>query len=461
MKKKDNSHKRFKPFSYKNLDELKKEVKRLNLDLTFDTEVDILKKPIKTLYLNIPNRLSIQPMEGFDATLNGSPGELTMRRYLRYANSGAGLIWVEATAVSENGKSNPHQLSLREENITEFNKFVSLIRGNCNKTLKSLGFNEECILILQLNHSGRYSKKENKMHPIRAFNNPHLDNASDDSERAGHIISDDELKVLESQWVGKVQLAKNAGFDGVDIKACHGYLVWDLLEARTRENSSYGGESLKNRAKFLLNIIKKSTRLIKSSDKFFLTTRIGAYDGITYPYGFGVVEEESKEFPAPMDLSEPLKLINLLYENGVRLINLTAGNPHYKPQLTRPFDAPIKGKRLPDEHPLVSINRIVKMTSEIKNIIPEDLIVIGSGYSYLRQFGGFLAAAMIREKKVDISGFGRMAFANPKFPKQLFKDGRLDKNKVCITCSQCSQLMREGKNTGCVIRDPQYKRNEK
>jgi 2,4-dienoyl-CoA reductase-like NADH-dependent reductase (Old Yellow Enzyme family) len=85
------------------------------------------------------------------------------------------------------------------------------------------------------------------------------------------------------------------------------------------------------------------------------------------------------------------------------------------------------------------------------------MVIIGSGYSYLRQFAGYIAAGLVKNKMVDICGFGRMAIANPNFPRQIFENGIIDKNQVCITCSQCSGLMRQGKNTGCVIRDPQYK----
>jgi hypothetical protein len=50
-----------------------------------------------------------------------------------------------------------------------------------------------------------------------------------------------------------------------------------------------------------------------------------------------------------------------------------------------------------------------------------------------------------------------MAIANPNFPKQIFQNGIIDKKQSCIACSKCSQLMIEGKNTGCTIRDPLYK----
>jgi 2,4-dienoyl-CoA reductase-like NADH-dependent reductase (Old Yellow Enzyme family) len=85
------------------------------------------------------------------------------------------------------------------------------------------------------------------------------------------------------------------------------------------------------------------------------------------------------------------------------------------------------------------------------------MVVIGSALSYLRQYAGYIAAGLVSKNMVDICGFGRMAFANPSFPLQLFQEGKISKKKTCITCSQCSGLMREGKKTGCVIRDPLYK----
>ena len=143
---------------------------------------------------------------------------------------------------------------------------------------------------------------------------------------------------------------------------------------------------------------------------------------------------------------------------GIRLINISVGNPRYNPHITRPYDIPISGVKTPSEHPLYSVYRIINLTALIKKQIPKEMKVIGSGYSYLRQFAGYIAAGLIRKKKVDICGFGRMSFANPDFPKQLFLDGVIDKKNVCITCSKCSELMKLGKSTGCVVRDSEYKK---
>jgi 2,4-dienoyl-CoA reductase (NADPH2) len=450
----------FEEFNYKSLNQLEKKISELGLDIPVYPRLEILQQRVHIHNLFIPNRLAIQPMEGFDADSRGSPGVLTYRRYERYAKGGAGLIWFEATAIDYDCRSNPHQLVLTEENSENLKKLVSFTREIGNKALKKLGFTNRCILIIQLNHSGRYSVKDGKKIPIRAYYNSDLDQANNISIKDGIVISDEELEKLEDIWVHKAILAKKVGFDGVDIKACHGYLIHELFASRLRKDSIYGGESLKARTRFFLNIIKKLNENLEHERNFIITSRISVYDGIPYPHGFGVKPIENETFPATIDLSEPVELINKLYKLGVRLINITAGNPHYKPQITRPFDQPVKGGILPDEHPLYGVNRLLNLATLIKNHLPEDMVIVSSGYSYLRQFAGYIASGMAHEKRVDICAFGRMALANPNFPKQIFQEGVINKKQVCICCSKCSEFMKLGQNVGCAIRDPQYKETE-
>ncbi|NVM03599.1 MAG: flavin oxidoreductase/NADH oxidase [Candidatus Helarchaeota archaeon] len=447
---------KFESFTYKSIMELEDIINKSELNIPISHETKILKTPVEFQDIYFPNRLSINPMEGFDSGIDGSPTELTYRRYKKYAKGGAGLIWFEACAISENCRSNEHQLMITEQNVKNFKELVIKVREICNKTLKDLGFSNECVLILQLNHSGRYSRSGGIKYPIRAFDNSELDAAISVSKKDGLIISDDKLKELEDIWVRKAILANEAGFDGVDIKACHGYLISELLSARSREDSEYGGKNLDDRTKFFLNIIKKLKSELKSSSNFFITTRLGIYDGIPYPNGFGVKERENQNFPVSVDLTEPIKLVKQLYQQGVRLINISAGNPHYTPHLTRPYNTPVEGEQLPAENPLYGVSRIINLTSLIKQQIPKDMVLVGSCYSFLRQYAGYVVAGLIQGKIVDICGFGRMGFANPNFPRQIFQQGKIDKKKTCVTCSKCSELMKVGKATGCVLRDPQY-----
>jgi 2,4-dienoyl-CoA reductase-like NADH-dependent reductase (Old Yellow Enzyme family) len=452
------NHKQFQPFTYKTLDDLKKKIVELGLDIPLYPKLEILQQRVNINNIFTPHRLGIQPMEGFDANSNGTPGKLTFRRYKRYAQGGAGLIWFEATAIDYNCRSNHHQLVLSEENAESLKELVIFTRKICNNTLLELGFMNKCVLILQLNHSGRYSVKDEKKFPIRAFHNKELDSAKNLTKKDGYVISDSELKELEDLWVQKAILAKNVGFDGVDIKSCHGYLIHELFCSRQRKKSKYGGNSFENRTRFFLNIIRKLRKKLEYERNYVITTRMSVYDGIPFPNGFGVKLTEGEDFPAPIDLTEPIELINKLYNFGVRLINVTSGNPHFMPQVTRPFDVPITGRNLPDEHPLYGVHRLLNLATLIKNHLPDDMVVMGSGYSYLRQFAGYAAAGMTHEKKVDICSFGRMALANPNFPKQIFEDGVIDKKQVCITCSRCSEFMKLGQNVGCATRDPQYQK---
>ena len=446
----------FEPFKYKTIEDLKNELNRLSIPLPISSNIENLKEPIQTKHLYMPNRLSIQPMEGFDATPTGSPSEMTFRRYKRYSKGGVGLIWFEATAISEDCRSNDHQLVLTEENVKEFQKLTSITRAQCDQTLKSLGFQGPCCLILQLNHSGRYSKRNGKRYPIRTYHSDELDEAISVKRDDGVLLLDEELKEIESVWIKKTILAREAGFDGVDIKACHGYLISDLLSAHNRQDSIYGGKDFEKRTRFYLNIVTKLQNIFRKESDFMITSRLGIYDGKPFPIGFGVETIENDQFPATIELSEPVELINKLGKLGMNLINISAGDPHQQPHITRPYDTPVKGGSLPKEHPLFSVYRIIYLTSVIKTLIPEEIKIVGSGYSYFRQYAANLASGVVENSMVDICGFGRMSFANPNFAKQIFQSGTIDKQKSCISCSKCSQLMREGKNTGCVIRDPNY-----
>jgi len=80
-------------FNFPSLEELENVVKELKLDIPFSTNIDLLKEKIEINGKSLNNRMAIHPMEGCDATLNGSPSELTERRYMRYKRiSGFNLV---------------------------------------------------------------------------------------------------------------------------------------------------------------------------------------------------------------------------------------------------------------------------------------------------------------------------------------------------------------------------------
>jgi 2,4-dienoyl-CoA reductase-like NADH-dependent reductase (Old Yellow Enzyme family) len=291
--------------------------------------------------------------------------------------------------------------------------------------------------VLQLTHSGRYSRPGAEAQPIIAARNPFLDPKL---TVAPHVISDAELAGLEEDYVAAARLAHAAGFDAVDVKACHRYLINELLAAHTRKGE-YGG-TFENRARFLCNVVAK----IKAAcPELAVTLRLNVYDGLSYPYGWGVNQED----PSRPDLGEPLRLLGVLRDQGVSLVNLTMGNPYYAPHINRPYD---QGPYRPPEHPLVGVHRMLALARTVQRAIP-DLLVVGTGLSWLRQLGPQVAAACLQEGWFALAGFGRQMFAYPDLVRDLIAQGALNPKKCCLACGKCSEIMRYGGSAGCVIRD--------
>lgn len=416
-------------FRYKTLDDVRADIDALGLDLPLSEDTSVLARgfDVKGEKLHFKNSVAIHPMEGFDSEPDGAPSELTRRRYLRFADSDAGLYWFEAVAISNESRSNNRQLWLNEQSADAFKRLIDELHE------KTYG----APVICQLTHSGRFSRPENRPAPIIAYHNPVLNRPF--NIPADHpVVTDEYLDSLVPQYVKAAKLAEQVGFDGVDIKACHRYLMSELLSAYTRKGR-YGG-SYENRTRLYRDVIAA----VKSEVGIAVGTRLGVHDGIGYPYGFGDDMEDSSKF----DPSEALRLIGDIHKLGVNLINVTMGTPYYNPHVNRPY---CTGGYEPPEHPLVGVARMINGAALLQKAFP-DITFIGTGYTFLRQFSPYLAAGAVGSGMISAAGFGRMAFAYDGFAKDLIA-GDMKPNKCCLTCGKCTELMRAFTTTGCPIRD--------
>ena len=75
------------------------------------------------------------------------------------------------------------------------------------------------------------------------------------------------------------------------------------------------------------------------------------------------------------------------------------------------------------------------------------------GYTWLRQFLPYAGAANLADGSCSFVGLGRESFAYPDAPHDLMTTGAMDPGKCCVTCSMCTQIMRDHGRTGCVIKD--------
>ncbi len=405
-------------------------------DLPYSQDTSILNTPYSIRGKTIPNRLVCQAMEGCDGRADGSPDELTERRYLRFARGGAGLIWFEATATLPEGRANPRQLAIREDNLDRFKALIERIKETA---LRECGY--EPLVIMQATHSGRYSKPTGTPAPLIAYHHPVFEAEKPLSD--DRILSDEDLDRVGEHLVKGAILAARAGFDGVDIKSCHGYLLCELLSAFTRPGR-YGGE-YENRTRLYREAVKGAIAACPSD--FMVSSRLGVYDGFAYPYGFGMAKDGS----LTPDLTEPIRLVRELRSWGMPLLNITMGNPYQNPHVNRPYR---KGGYMAPEEPMVGVRRMLDGIATLQKEVP-DLPLVSSALSYLGADAPHVAAAYIQNGAFTFAGFGRQSFAYPDFARDILTTGKMDPKKCCTTCSLCTAVMRAGGTTGCVVRDSQ------
>jgi 2,4-dienoyl-CoA reductase (NADPH2) len=383
----------------------------------------------------VSNRIAAQPMEGCDATPDGAPTDLTIRRYERFGAGGAGLIWFEATSVAAAGRANPRQLFITPVNAPGFR---SLVEVTSEAARRRFGRSHAPYCVLQLTHSGRFSRTAPAGQRRVACANPHFD------RDAMPEWTDDQLDGMVGAFVAAARLAARAGFDAVDIKACHGYLVHELLGAHTRADSRYGGP-FENRVRLLLDIV---AAVRSEVPEIAVAVRLNATDGVPFPYGFGMPADGS----SGIDLDEPARLVRLLLDAGCVLLNVTAGNPINRPHVNRPFDRPVAGTAASPEHPLIGVSRLLRLAASMQAEVPS-IPVVATGFSWLRQFWPPVAAGLLKAGGAQLVGLGRGMFAYPDAPATLMSGGPLDAVKCCIACSRCTELMRMGSTSGCAVRD--------
>ena len=463
--------------SLKDVDHFQQHVRSLGCAIPCDREIvtgerSPLRQPQVCGPLRIRNRIAVQPMEGWDGTPDGNPTELTMRRWKRFGQAGAGLIWGgEAVAVNHEGRANPNQLVIAQHTLKGLGQLRrTLLDEHQGRAGSAVGLN----IGLQLTHSGRYCRPSvhHRNEPRILYHHPILD------RRLGltseyPLVTDGEIEGIIEDFHRGAVMAAQLGFDFVDIKHCHGYLAHEFLSAHTR-TGKYGG-SFENRTRFLREVVQGIRSLAPDLE---IGVRLSAFDTVpfhpdprlstpskpgpgvpessneTLPYrwGFGVNEQN----PTKMDLTETARFISLLRELGIRLVNLTGGSPYYNPHVQRPALFPPCDGYLPPEDPLLGVARQMGATRELKSQFP-DMIFVGSAYTYLQEFLPAVAQAAVREGWVDLVGLGRVVLTYPEILWDASEGNAMQRKRVCRTFSDCTTAPRNGLPSGCYPLDDYYR----
>jgi 2,4-dienoyl-CoA reductase-like NADH-dependent reductase (Old Yellow Enzyme family) len=435
-----------------------------------------LAQPITVCGRHLANRFAVNPMEGWDGTEDGRPSDNTRRRWQRFGRSGAKLIWGgEAVAVRPDGRANPLQLCMTAQTQGDIADLRELLVA-AHRDPAAHNDDGGPLIGLQLTHSGRFCRPNEKtrMEPMILYHHPLLDRKF--SIAPDHpVMTDDDISRLIEDYVLAAKRAQACGFDFVDLKHCHGYLGHEFLSAVDRPGR-YGG-SLENRTRFLREMV---CAIRAEAPGLEIGVRVSAIDLIPFrpdpqkshgsllgpgvpepfenllPYrgAFGVDADR----PAAWDLSEPLAFCQMLQDQKITLLNITAGSPYYNPHVTRPALYPPSDGYLPPEEPLSGVCRLLEVARQIKQAFP-DMVCVGSGYTYLQDFLPNVAQAVVDRGWIDFVGLGRMMLAYPELPRDVLSGRTIAKKRFCRTFSDCTTAPRNGIVSGCYPLDAHYKQS--
>ncbi len=436
------------------------------IDLDFDATLappgeSPLGRPLEAGRMRAGNRFCILPMEGWDGTTDGRPSDLTMRRWRHFGASGAKLIWGgEAVAVCPEGRANPNQLVISDHTKSDLANLLIAVAEE-HESAFGAGATKDLCIGLQLTHSGRFARPSaDGPAPLVAYEHPVLDKRSG---AAARLLLDSDLDRLVEQFVEAARHAADIGFQFVDIKHCHGYLLHELLSARSRRGK-YGG-ALENRTRFLRDTIDG---IRASAPALEIGVRLSVFDTVPfrkgpddrgepevpaegYTHAFGLIRDEDVDAA----LAETREVLQMLRARDVRWICTTAGSPYYSPHIQRPAMFPPSDGYQPPEDPLRGVARQIDATARLKASFP-DMVFVGSGYTYLQEWLPHVAQFNVRTGRTDFVGLGRAVLSYPRLAADVLSGAPFQRKSICRTFSDCTTGPRLGLVSGCYPLDPFY-----
>ncbi len=353
---------------------------------------------------SVPNRLVAQAMEVNSASPGGAVNQSVLNRYKELAEGKWGIVFLEATSITHDHLARSKGLVLNRKTLDGFKRLV--------ETFKKA--NDSSLFLFQLTHSGRQSGPFSSK--VKAYEDEHSDIP---------VLSESDLDRIREQFIEAVALSKEAGADGVDVKACHGYLGCELLRPLNQREDKYGG-SAKNRAWLIASVIKEAVRQYPG---LIVGSRISTYEGIRGGCGTSGPDEIIE------DLSDMQAIVDSFIKSGAHYLNVSSGIPGQTSQLTRPN---IGGHFYRSSH--------YRYASQFKKWFP-DTAIIGSVYTMDTSKCLEVANENLEKGYTDFVGFGRQNLADALFPEKIMT--RPEEVNYCSLCGKCSKLLRTDKNVYC------------
>jgi 2,4-dienoyl-CoA reductase-like NADH-dependent reductase (Old Yellow Enzyme family) len=365
-------------------------------------QTDVLFAPGRIGAVEISNRIVMPPMTTRAADAEGFVTEDLIAYYRARAKGGVGLITVEMASPERCGRHRHHELGIyKDEFIAGLTRLVETIHAAGSKAS------------IQLGHGGGHTRIDIcGEQPIAPSAIPHQV-----YEITLETIVPDEMSLARirqtiAAFAAAAGRARQSGFDCVEIHAAHGYLISQFLTPfENRRTDEYGG-SLRNRARFGLEILDAVKRSVPDMPVIF---RLSVDD----------------YFPGGMPYEEGRQVALWAAEAGADALHIAAGHYRSLPSAARQ----IPPMALPDA-------TFLRYAADIKKNVNIPVIAVG------RLGDPATARHAITSGKADFIALGRTLIADPQWPEKV---RRGEAPRRCLACNTCVNEMRGGAKLGCVV----------
>jgi len=324
--------------------------------------------------LTLPNRIAKAAMTEALADEDNQPGELLGRLYARWSAGGVGLLITGNAMIDRRYLERTGNVVLDER--TDRAALARWATAACSGGARA---------IVQLSHPGRQVSRFIAPTPLApsaveavkvgaAFGKP-------------RALTEPEIEDIIARFASAAAMVEEAGFDGVEIHAAHGYLLSQFLSPRVNQRSDTWGGSLDRRARLLLAVIEA----------------VRAGTGPTFTVG---VKLNSSDFQhGGFDMDASLAVLAMLNTAGVDFVEISGGN--YESPRLLVADPPAAARREAREAYFAEYAERARGTCTVP------LMLTGG----LRRRSTM--EAMLAEGSVDLIGLARPLAFDPDIPRKL------------------------------------------
>jgi 2,4-dienoyl-CoA reductase-like NADH-dependent reductase (Old Yellow Enzyme family)/thioredoxin reductase len=347
-----------------------------------EATLDILFEPLRMSNLSLKNRFFMAPI-GTHLSIDQWKDFLAAR-----ARGGVALITTGEICVHVSGKASVGpELSLEtDDDIPVFIPVVKAVQEGGAR------------IVAQLNHAGRYSFGKLLGRPSVAPS-PIASRYTGETPRELTTGEADDLVIAFAEAAVR---ARKAGFDGIELLGCSGYLISQFLSPLTNQRTDrYGGDTI-GRATFLFSILQETRKRVGSD--FNICVKFDAEDSM----------------PGGKTLPEALMLAPLIVSAGADRLHIWAGWH----EATRPM--------LPMSVPRGAFSYLA---AAIKAVVDVPVSTVG------RINDPYVAADILQKGQADLIGLGRALMCDPDFVKKTL-EGRTREIRRCIACCYCFDILR-------------------